>query len=632
MCGIIGKLYFSHKTVVDQTRFRSMTNILKHRGPDDDGFYFNKNVALGFRRLAIIDLSPAGHQPMGNEDGTVWVVFNGEIYNFVALRKILEQKGHHFHSQTDTETIIHLYEEYGIDCLRHLRGMFAFAIWDEKKQKLLLARDRIGKKPLKYYLGKNFIIFASELKALLRDPDVPKNIDYEAIHHYLSFQYVPYPMTGFKNINKLPPAHYISVSFSDSKVMIEGPKRYWKLDYSKKLNLSENEWKNEIMARLEESVKLRMMADVPLGAFLSGGIDSSAIVGLMAKNSSKPVKTFSIGFKEESHNELPYARLIADRFKTEHTEFIVEPKALEILPMLVYHYEEPYADSSAIPTYYVSKLTRQHVTVVLNGDGGDENFAGYGRYNVQKFTALYDRVPSLLRKYVIHQGARLAAGIFKNTFFDRARRFSESFIEGRPRRYLEYICYFNEKGKRELYTPEFLKSIQSIDSRDLIEEKFKNAGTDDIIDQALSVDFNSYLPDDLLVKVDIASMAVSLEGRSPLLDHQFLEFTAQMPSALKIKGQEKKYIFKKALEGFLPEKTLYRKKMGFGVPLEHWFRGELKDYIRENLLGLKAKNRGIFRPQAIERLISRHQQTKVNHAHKLWSLLTLEKWFQIYFD
>ncbi|MFA6587815.1 MAG: asparagine synthase (glutamine-hydrolyzing) [Patescibacteria group bacterium] len=627
MCGIVGKLYFSGARQVDPELIKKMADTIKYRGPDDEGHFCQGQIGLGHRRLSIIDLSPAGHQPMSNTDATIWIVYNGEIYNFQELKIKLRKLGYKFNSNSDTEVIIHLYEEYGEKCLEHLRGMFAFAIWDSKKHKLFIARDRVGKKPLKYYLGKDFIVFGSELKVFLIDPEVPREPDYIAIHHYLSFQYVPNPLTGFKGIKKLPPAHYLIVE--NGKVRIE---RYWRLDFSKKLKLSENEWQKEIMERLEKAVKLRLVSDVPLGAFLSGGVDSSAIVGLMAKNSNQPVKTFTIGFKEQSHNELPYARQIANLFKTDHTEFIVEPKALEILPELIYHYEEPYADSSAIPTYYVSKLTREHVTVVLNGDGGDENFAGYKWYNIQKFASYYDYVPRWLRESVIRQGASLNNKIFKSTLSDRVLRFNDTFSEGKFRRYLEYIVYFNEKSKHALYTQDFQSRVGEADSRDIIENKFMQAGTTDIIDQALSVDFNSFLPDDLLVKVDIASMAVSLEGRSPLLDHEFLEFTANIPSSLKLKGQKNKYIFKKALEGLLPNEILYRKKMGFSVPIEHWFRHELKDYIRESLLNPRARARNIFNPESINNLIISHQNTKLDQSRKLWALLTLELWFQTFFD
>jgi asparagine synthase (glutamine-hydrolysing) len=371
MCGIFGKLFFE-KTKIEKKDYKDCLDAISHRGPNDEGFYVDENIILGSRRLAIIDLSEAGHMPMTNEDGRFWIVFNGEIYNFLDLRKELEKR-HKFKSKTDTEVILHLYEEKGIDCLRYLRGMFAFAVWDKKEKILFLARDRLGKKPLKYYFNDKFFIFASELKAILKDKEVPREIDWGAIDEYLTYQYVPHPKTGFKGIFKLEPAHYLLITL-DGKIKKE---RYWDLDFTQKLNLSENEWIGAIEEKLKESVKIRLISDVPLGAHLSGGIDSSMVVAMMAQEMKEPVKTFSIGFKEKTYDETKYARLVAKRYGTDHHELIIEPNAIEILPKLVYHYEEPYADSSALPTWYLCQMTKNYITVALNGDGGDENFAGY---------------------------------------------------------------------------------------------------------------------------------------------------------------------------------------------------------------------------------------------------------------
>ncbi|MDP1629217.1 MAG: asparagine synthase (glutamine-hydrolyzing) [bacterium] len=627
MCGIAGKLYFNPEHQVERGLILNMTRELAHRGPDDEGVWIKNNIGLGHRRLSIIDLSPSGHQPMSDAEGKIWITYNGEIYNFLELRRDLEKE--EFRSKTDTEVIIYLYKKYGVDCLKYLRGMFAFAIWDDEKKQLFLARDRVGKKPLKFFHGPDFFIFASELKAILKDPKVPKEPDFEAIHHYLTFQYAPAPLTGFAGIKKLPPAHFMIVR-QDGTYDIQ---RYWKLDYSEKLNLSEKEWRQKILDKLEESVKLRMISDVPLGAFLSGGIDSSAIVGLMSKISSKPVKTFTIGFKETSHNEIPYARRIAELFKTEHTEFVVKPDAVEILPKLARQYEEPYADSSAIPTWYLAELTRKYVTVALNGDGGDENFGGYTRYNAYKLFYKFHRLPKILRKKLMPELARLAAKIF---FFgprkEKALRFLKELSAAPERSYLELVSYFNQDQKEKLYADHFKNLVSKADSFKFLAAKFEEAKNFDWLDQALYADFNTYLPDDLMVKIDIATMARSLEGRSPLLDHEFLELTAKIPSSLKIRGRQKKYIFKKALKNFLPQETLYRTKMGFGVPLERWFKNELKDYLKSILLSEKALNRGIFKKSEIERLIGRHTAGKTNYAHHLWALLTLEHWFREYFD
>ncbi len=629
MCGITGKVYFNLGQKVTEQEIHRMNEKIKHRGPDDEGIYINPtgNVGLGHRRLSIIDLSPAGHEPMCNEDGTVWITFNGEIYNFQTLRPDLEKKGHRFKSNTDVETIIHLWEEYGEQCLKFLRGMFAFAIWDEKKQQLFLARDRVGKKPLKYYIGPDFIVFASELKAFLGEPNIPREVDFEAIHHYLTFQYVPHPMTGFKDIKKLPPAHYLTIDLSGAAPKISEPIRYWKLDYSKKLQLTKEEWGNRIIEELETSVKLRMISDVPLGAFLSGGVDSSAIVALMARNSSEPVRTFSIGFNEKSHSELPYAKKVAELYGTKHTEFIVEPKALEILPALVQSYEEPYADSSALPTYYLSQLTKQHVTVALNGDGGDENFAGYPWYTVHRYLNQYHRIPKPLH-WLILAGARVGASLSKTTFTNRALRFAQGMQEIPERRYLRYMAYFHPDERDPSYTNEFYMRSRDWDSYSFLTSLFQEAGTSDPLDQALYTDIHSYLPDDLLVKVDISSMAVSLEARSPFLDHVFMEFAAQIPSSLKLHGLEKKYIFKRALECIVPHENLYRKKMGFGVPIEHWFRNELQSYLRDTLLDPSAFVKTIFRQEAIRHLIDEHVHTRINNAPRLWALLTLELWWR----
>lgn len=629
MCGLTGKIYFDDQTVSEHD-ILTMNEKILHRGPDDGGTYVSpdQKVGLGHRRLSIIDLSPLGHQPMRYLD-RYEIVFNGEIYNYQEKRDLLLAAGYSFKSKSDTEIIMALYDKFGKDCLSHLRGMFAFAIYDEQEKTIFCARDRVGKKPFKYYLDNSVFMFASELKAILTQPEYKKEPDYIAIHHYLTYQYVPTPLTGFKDIQKLEAAHYL---FIDLKTKKAEKKRYWKLDYSKKLNLSEDEWKKRIMAKLEESVKLRMIADVPLGAFLSGGIDSSAIVALMSKLSDQPVKTFSIGFAEEKYNELKYARIIAKKFKTDHKEFIVKPDAIEMLPKLVYQYEEPYADSSALPTYYVSKMTRDFVTVALNGDGGDENFAGYGRYSVQKFGLWYDKL-GLLHKYLVLPISKFLAKNIQNTFFDRAYLFAETLSEKYNYRYLNYIRYFSNELKDKIYTDSFKQKVSGIDSYDIVAKKFSEAGTRNKMDQCLFADFNTYLPDDLMVKVDIDSMTVALEGRSPFLDHEMLELTAQIPFHLKLKGlNNKKYILKEALRGLVPDEVMFRPKMGFGVPIDVWFRTELKNFAYNTLLSEKAINRGVFKKETLKAILDEHTNTQISHAYRIWALITLELWFQQYFD
>lgn len=629
MCGIVGVCNFNKKPV-NEILLAGMRDVLAHRGPDGAGAYFSsdKSVALGHRRLSIIDLSERADQPMSNEDGTVWIVFNGEIYNFQELRPDLEKRGHRFKSNSDTEVIIHLYEEYGEKCLDYLRGMFAFAIWDEREQKLFLARDRVGKKPLKYFIGPDFIVFASELKVILKHPEVHKEPDLEAIYQYLTFQYVPHPMTGFVGIKKLPPATYLII---DKNGKIE-EKRYWRLDYSEKLDLSEEEWKKKIMEELEEAVKLRMISDVPLGAFLSGGVDSSAIVALMSKFSTKPVKTFSIGFEEEAYNELPYARKIAKLFNTDHHEFIVKSDAIEILPKLAYHYEEPYADSSAIPTFYLAELTKKYVTVALNGDGGDENFAGYDRYNQYRLNILLDKFPNFSKTFLAIM-AKLGNKILPSRFFGRAERFSLRIKKPIEEQYLSYLAAFLPELKHEIMTGKFAYFISQNASVDFLNLKFSSIPfNQNWLDRVLQLDFENYLPDDLMVKVDIASMAFGLESRSPFLDHKFLEMTAKIKPNLKMKGGYKKYIFKKALKNIIPEEILDRKKMGFGVPLDSWFRGPLYKHAKDILLSDKAIKRGFFKSFEVEKLIEEHKNNKRNHYHRLWALLFLEHWFRVYFD
>ncbi len=629
MCGIIGKIRLDHRQVTSE-ELDQMNQSLVHRGPDDSGTYLSSDalVGLGHQRLAIIDLSPFGHQPMRYLD-RYEIVFNGEIYNFQEKRAELIKKGYQFQSHSDTEVILALYAEYGKDCVQHLRGMFAFALYDEQEQILFCARDRVGKKPFKYYLDDKVFMFASELKAILTQSEYVREPDYEAIHHYLTLQYVPAPLTGFRHIKKLPPAHTLTLSLKTKEVMIE---QYWQLSYKTKLRLSEAEWKRRILDKFDESVKLRMISDVPLGAFLSGGIDSSAVVAFMTKHSTSPVKTFSIGFKEDSHNELPYAKQVAEKFGTDHTEFVVEADAINLLPSLVRQYEEPFADSSALPTYLVSKLTREHVTVALNGDGGDENFAGYGRYSVLKFSLLYDIVGPL-HAFIVLPITKLAASVFRTTFFDRVYRFAQTLSQDYSYRYVNYLAYFSKAMKDELYTDSFRHKVASQDSYRIVSDRFSESGSKNKTEQAVYADFVTYLPGALMTKVDIASMAVSLEGRSPFLDHELLELTAKIPFSLKLKGwNDKKYILKEALRGIVPDEVMFRPKMGFGIPIHKWFRSELKEYARETLLSDKALSRNLFRREALEKLLAEHCATRVDYGYHIWALITLELWFQEYFD
>ena len=627
MCGICGIVSSDRSERIDPYVLTAMRDILAHRGPDDKGNYIGPGVALGHRRLSIIDLRPEGRQPMANEDGSIQIVFNGEIYNFADHYQFLISRGHRFRSRSDTEVIIHLYEEFGVDCLKLLRGMFAFAIWDEPKRLLFVARDRLGKKPLFYHFDGKRLIFGSEAKAVLAYPGIAREPDREALDLFISFGWVPGAQSAFKGVCKLPPAHYLV--FSNGKLDI---KRYWQVHYEPKLEITEKEACAQIIERLTEAVKLRMIADVPLGAFLSGGIDSSAIVAIMAKLSNAPVKTFSIGFNESEFDETEHARKVARQFGTDHHEFKVKPDATDILNKLVWQYDEPYADSSALPTYYLSKLTREYVTVALNGDAGDENFGGYQRYLLPLMAQYLHVLPAALRKV----GAATAA--HANSFLPKGKmsrglRILAEILEKDPRLgYARLMTILSADMRRELYSREFAQATESYAAENLILSTFNGSDARGMVDGTLSVDLNLYLPYDLLVKVDIASMAVGLEARSPMVDHEFIEFVAKLPSRFKISGLTLKAIFRKALKGTLPDSILSRPKMGFGVPLKHWFRHELSDLLRDTLLSRRSLQRGYFRPDSVEKLINEHMEGVRDNQSRLWTLLMLELWHQVHVD
>lgn len=628
MCGICGKISINNREVVDARLIHKMTEVLKHRGPDDEGIYINGNVGIGHRRLSIIDLSKDARQPMSNEDKSIWIVCNGEIYNFQELRKVLEKKGHIFCSRSDTEVIIHLYEELGTDCVEKLRGMFAFCIWDEKRKRLFLARDRIGQKPLNYAIKNGNIIFASEIKSILQDPEISREVDINALDSYLTYQYVPAPETMFSGINKLPPAHFLV--WENGKIKIE---RYWNLNFQNKINMAEDEFCQRILDLLTEATKIRLVSDVPLGVFLSGGIDSSAIVALMSKLSSHPVKTFSIGFEEETFNELKYARKVAKIFATDHHEYIVKPEALNILPKIIWHFNEPFADSSCIPTYYLSKMTRQEVTVALNGDGGDETFAGYERYVANKIANIYNLIPQSIRKNLFSFiTAVLPESTRRKDFIKRFKRFAKANDSSRERRYARWMSIFDDDLKSNLYSEKLKNRLKGIDSWNYLLDVYRQSDANNFIDATLFVDIMTYLPGDLLVKIDISSMANSLETRSPFLDHKLMEFAASIPSNLKLKGWTTKYLLKKALTKILPKDILNRRKAGFGVPIGTWFRQELKDYAYDILLSEKSLKRGYFKKEAIKRILDEHTKGKIDHGARIWSLINFELWHQMFIN
>ena len=626
MCGIAGRVNFRTGRPADDRLVQEMCDLIAHRGPDGAGTHRRGHVALGHRRLAIIDTSDAGLQPMSDAAGTVWLTFNGEIYNFQELRRSLEARGHRFRSRTDTEVILAAYAEYGVECLSRLEGMFALALWDEARQRLLLARDRAGKKPLYYWLNGDGLAFASEPKAFLADPDFVPAADPAALSAYLTYQYVPTPQSAFAGVSKLPPAHYLLLEGSQL-----GVHRYWKLSYKSKRQMKDDEAADELLDHLREAVRSRLVSDVPLGAFLSGGIDSAAIVALMSELGAAPVKTFSIGFEEKAFDELPYARLVAERYATDHHEFVVRPDAVALLPRLVWHYNEPYADSSAIPTFVLSEITRRYVTVALNGDAGDENFAGYERYRANVLASRYDRLPHPLKRSVAGVAGLLPASGRAGTVGSKLRRFATALAEPRERRYIRWVSHFGRDLKAQLCTEDFLRAA-AFDAEALLMATYASSDAPDFVDATLDVDVNHYLPDDLLVKVDIATMAHGLEGRSPFLDRRVMEFAASLPSHLKLRNGNKKFILKKAVAGLVPREILERPKMGFGVPLESWFRRELKDLAFDVLLSTRAAGRGYFRQPVVRRMLERHVSGIESAHYQLWNLLMLELWHRAFID
>jgi|CXWL01.1.fsa_nt_gi asparagine synthase (glutamine-hydrolysing) len=627
MCGITGFVN-ANGTAANREFLGAMNQAIIHRGPDEEGFYFNQNVGLAMRRLSIIDLA-SGQQPIYNPDRTKAIVFNGEIYNYQELRDDLIERGHELYTKSDTEVVLHLYDEFGADCLQHLRGMFAIAIWDTQNKSLFLARDRVGKKPILYSHQTNGdLIFGSEFTAVLKHPSISREVDNAAIDSYMSFLCVPAPQTAFKAIRKLEPGHWLK--WKDGRIET---KRYWLPDFSNKIRISETEAIEETTRILRESTKLRMISEVPLGAFLSGGVDSSAVVALMAQESSSPVKTFSIGFEEQDFSELKYAKRVAAHVGAEYNEFVVRPNALEVLPTIVEHYGEPYADPSAIPTYYVSKETRKHVTVALNGDGGDESFAGYERYMAMEVADLYRSLPKPLRKLFIEGPINLLpTSELKKTRVRDVQRFFTSANEGVKARYFRWMSNFKPALKPGLYTAEFARSINSASASHVLDQWFDRAKGLGVLDATLLTDQMTYLPNDLLVKVDIASMANSLEARSPFLDHKLIEFAASLPESLKMNKFRNKYLLKKVAAKLVPSEVIYRRKMGFGVPVGSWFRGEMKDFVRGVLLSEKSLKRGIVKPEMMQKYVDEHTSGKFDHAFQIWSLLMLELWFQRFID
>lgn len=613
-------------TPVDRQALDTLTGALAHRGPNGSGLYTDGSVGLGHRRLSVLDLSQAGSQPMYAEDRSVVLVFNGEIYNFAEERIHLEQRGYTFHSRSDTEVLLHLYEEYGPSCVERLRGMFAFAVHDKKRNILFIARDRVGKKPLKYFRSGGVFAFASELKALRTLPQCPRGVDSESVHHFLTMMYVPAPQTGFAGIAKLPAAHTLTIDLQTGKETLE---RYWQLQYKTDDQRPLSEWKDRIRTTLEKSVRLRMVADVPLGVFLSGGLDSTTLVAVMSGLTDQPIKTFSIGTGEKNHNELPQAAQVARAFGTDHHPIIVQPDIVHLLPELVQAYEEPYSDPSAIPTYLIAREARSSVTVALNGDGGDENFAGYVRYPILLFSERWRRAPSFLHA-LARQGTNAFHALRNDTFSYRCRRFEHSLSLPWEERLLQYISFFTEEEKRDLYKGGFGQDFP--DTGHWYGQRTMGARgcADDLLHKAMSMDMQTYLSDDLLPKVDIGTMAHGLEARSPFLDHHLLELTAQLPSKYQLRGRTTKWILREMVKDILPPDILQKRKTGFRLPLDRWFRTDLQAFVYDHLLETPPLFGEIFDPSRIRSFLDRYFASNVDYSDHVWTLLWLAEWMRQY--
>lgn len=663
MCGIAGLGWSQPERLPSLREVRRMVDVLAHRGPDDAGIYHSqagllkrdagsvsdsssgaddswhseRGAILGHRRLAIIDLA-GGRQPLSNEDGSVWIVLNGEIYNYRELRTDLLSRGHRFATESDTEVIVHLYEEFGDDCVLHLRGMFAFAIWDDRQKRLLLARDRLGQKPLVYRHHAGRVDFASELKALLQLEDARREIDPVAIDQYLTYQYVPHPGSIFKGYSKLPPAHLATYENGTLSV-----RRYWSPPYEPGTARVDGEVRSEETTRLEteielretltEAVRLRMRSDVPLGAFLSGGIDSTIITGLMQELSEQPIHSFSIGFPVAKFDERSFARQAAEHLGTIHHEKVVEPSALSILPKLLWHYDEPLSDSSAIPMMYLSEMTREFVTVSLSGDGADELFAGYDRYRAVRLAAAFDYLPRPMRAlFASKLWQRIPASVEQKSFRRRLKRFLDALAESPQRRYLNWISVFDGSRRRSVYSDAMIEQLENVDSAGFLEVAYAECPSRDFVTQTTCADVLTYLPCDILTKVDVASMAFGLECRSPFLDHRVAELAAWMPLKYKRRGRQGKQILLDTFSDLLPASIQHRPKMGFGVPLDTWFRNELKPLLFDVLLDPKALDRGWFRADAVRQLVDEHVRGQWDHSYRLWNLLILELWQQTFLD
>ena len=622
MCGICGTT-----NRADERLMRRMCEVLVHRGPDDTGFYIDKEnkISLGVRRLSIIDLK-GGHQPIHNEDRMIWIVFNGEIYNFPELREFLEKKGHSFYTKTDTETIVHLYEEYGEACVNALQGMFAFALWDKEEEKLFIARDRLGIKPLYYYERTGELVIGSEIKAILEHPDVSREVNLEALDLYLTLQYVPSPLTMFSGIKKLPPGHSLTWTRSEIKV-----KQYWDVTFlERKQKVDEETAKEELKSKIEEAVRVRMRADVPVGVLLSGGIDSGAITGFAAKLSHQPVKTFTVGFEASGdYNELKEARLISKRFNTDHHEIILNaPKTQELLPKLIWHLDEPLADQAAIPTYLVSRFARSEVKVVLTGEGGDEFFGGYPRYGWFRIAKMVqDKIPLSLRKLLLQ-------AIMKSSVRQEKKRYAQLLLGefSNVKRHISWIGSFSNDNKEILYGERMKENLNSGGIEDLVSGYFEDGSEENLLHSLMYLDVKTWLVDDILTKVDKMSMAASLEARVPFLDHRLVEFIATLPASFKVRGLKTKFLLKRTLDGILPAEILNKRKHAFLVPTAEWFQNGMREFVREMLFSETTMNRKYFNPDYVKWMVNEHFTGRRDFNQEIWSLLCFELWHRLFID
>jgi asparagine synthase (glutamine-hydrolysing) len=633
MCGVAGFVLSqsagSHTQL--EARLWAMIATLRHRGPDDERVWSDGRAGLAHARLSIIDLSAAGHQPMASADATVWISYNGEVYNFAEIRQELIARGYRFRSRSDTEVIVNGWHAWGVDIFSRLRGMFALAIWDRRSKCLVLARDRLGKKPLYYATNRDGVVFGSEIKALLAFPGMQRQADLSAIDQYLTWAYVPTPDTAFVGIRKLPAAHYLVVR-AHPHGGLGAPElvRYWRLP-EPPAGLRDRpaaELRRELLAQLEEAVRLRLVSDVPLGAFLSGGIDSSAVVAMMARVGSGTIKTFSIGFSAKEYDETHYARMVAERYSTDHHELVVKPDAVAVLPRLVWHYGEPFADPSAVPTYYLSEMARREVTVALNGDGGDECFLGYSRYKAMRYLSRLDGMPDWSATALAGMLGLAPRFLQRKLKLPRMHGVLHTPRRQPGRRYACTLASFTDEEKEDCYGAAMRDQLER-SALDHLEPYFEGA---DLVAEANRADLHTYLPDDLLAKVDAAGMAHGLEARSPLLDHVLVEWALKVPQQIKMAHGVTKALFKSAMAPYLPAELLHRPKMGFGCPIDEWFRNELKDLAYDVLLSRRATERDLFRPDYILRLLDEHRTRARDHHMRLWALLILELWFQIWID